>query len=126
MNGVRCAGVHLIIDLAGANRLDEADHVDDVLRKCANVSCTTLLQLHIHQFEKGGGLTGVALLAESHIAIHTWPEYHFAGVDIFTCGIVTPHAVIPTLREAFSPTSIKIAEFLRGQAVPTSRDSEGL
>src|SRR5688572_13179296 len=68
-NGVRCAGAHLIIDLYDAERLDDLDHIEAALRRCVDASGATLLHIHLHHFEPNGGVSGVAVLAESHISI---------------------------------------------------------
>ncbi len=79
-------GHHLIADLVGGHRLDDVDHVETCLREAAAVAGATLLEVRLHAFGPGMGVTGVALLAESHISIHTWPEHGSACVDIFMCG----------------------------------------
>jgi len=56
------------------------------LRRCVDASFATLLHLHCHQFSDSGGLSAVAVLAESHITVHTWPERDFAAFDVFMCG----------------------------------------
>ena len=60
-------------------------------------------------------MSGVAVLAESHISIHSWPEADYAALDIFMCGDAKPDACIPVLREAFKPKRIAVGEHLRGQ-----------
>ena len=114
-NGVRCAGAHLIIDLYGADRLDDIDHIEAALRRAVNAASATLLHIHLHHFEPNGGVSGVAVLAESHISIHTWPENGYAALDVFMCGKANPDACIPVLREAFAPKNIAVSELLRGQ-----------
>ena len=116
-NGVRCAGVHLIVDLYDAKHLDDIDLIDEALRKCVAAAGATLLHIHLHHFEPNGGVSGVAVLAESHISIHTWPEANYAAIDIFMCGRATPDACIPVLREAFQPKNIAVGEHLRGQGM---------
>jgi len=81
-NGVRCAGVHLIIDLHGAERLNDIDHIEATLRRCVDAARATLLHIHLHHFQPNG-VSGVAVLAESHISIHTWPDAGFAALDVF-------------------------------------------
>jgi S-adenosylmethionine decarboxylase len=115
-NGVRCAGVHLIVDLHEAKHLDNIDRIDEALRKCVAAAGATLLHIHLHHFEPNGGVSGVAVLAESHISIHTWPEANYAAIDIFMCGRAMPDACIPVLREAFEPKNIVVGEHLRGRA----------
>jgi S-adenosylmethionine decarboxylase len=114
-NGVRCAGVHLIIDLYEAEGLADIDLIDAALRKCVAAAGATLLHIHLHHFEPNGGVSGVAVLAESHISIHSWPEANYAALDVFMCGDAKPEACIPVLREAFRPKRIVVGEHLRGQ-----------
>ena len=113
-NGVRCAGVHLIIDLHGAERLDDIDHIEATLRRCVEAARATLLHIHVHHFQPNG-VSGVAVLAESHISIHTWPDAGYAALDVFMCGSADPDACIPVLREAFSAKRVGVNEILRGQ-----------
>lgn len=80
-------GLHILADLYGVDG-DKIDHVEDVKEllegavKYANLS---KLSSHFHQFYPHGA-TGVILLEESHISIHTWPEHGYAAIDIYTCG----------------------------------------
>jgi S-adenosylmethionine decarboxylase len=113
-NGVRCAGVHLIIDLHGAKRLNDIDHIETTLRRCVEAANATLLHIHLHHFQPNG-VSGVAVLAESHISIHTWPEAGYAALDVFMCGTAEPDKCIPVLREAFSAKRVGVNELLRGQ-----------
>jgi S-adenosylmethionine decarboxylase len=113
-NGVRCAGVHLIVDLHGADRLDDIEHIEATLRRCVTAARATLLHIHLHHFQPNG-VSGVAVLAESHISIHTWPEAGYAALDVFMCGSADPDACIPVLREAFSAKRVGVNELLRGQ-----------
>jgi len=114
-NGVRCAGAHLIVDLYDADRLDDVDHIEETLRHCVTAAGATLLHIHLHHFEPNGGVSGVAVLAESHISIHSWPEASYAAIDIFMCGGANPDACIPVLREAFAAKRVAVSELLRGQ-----------
>ena len=113
-NGVRCAGVHLIVDLHGGKRLDDIDHIEATLRRCVEAANATLLHIHVHHFQPSG-VSGVAVLAESHISIHTWPEAGYAALDVFMCGTADPDKCIPVLREAFSAKRVGVNEILRGQ-----------
>jgi S-adenosylmethionine decarboxylase len=78
-------GHHLIADLRGASRLEDAAHIESCLVAAAAAAGATLLEVRLHSFGPGQGVTGVAMLAESHISIHTWPEFGSACVDIFMC-----------------------------------------
>jgi S-adenosylmethionine decarboxylase len=113
-NGVRCAGVHLIIDLHGAQGLDDIDLIEATLRACVDAAQATLLHIHVHHFQPNG-VSGVAVLAESHISIHTWPDAGYAALDVFMCGKASPDACIPVLRQAFRAKRVEVNEILRGQ-----------
>ena len=114
-NGVECAGTHLIIDLIGADRLDDISFIEDTLRSCVDTAGATLLHMHLHHFTPNAGVSGVAVLAESHISIHTWPERRYAALDVFMCGDARPELCVEVLREAFGPDNIVVGEHLRGQ-----------
>ncbi len=79
------------------------------------MSGATLLHIHLHHFTPNGGVSGVAVLSESHISIHSWPEYGYAALDIFMCGHAQPHLAIDVIREAFEPDEIIVKEELRGK-----------
>jgi S-adenosylmethionine decarboxylase len=114
-NGVRCAGVHLIVDLYDAERLDDLDHIETTLRRAVIAAGATLLHVHLHHFEPNGGISGVAVLAESHISIHSWPEANYAALDVFMCGKADPDKCVPVFREAFKPKRCAVSEVLRGR-----------
>ena len=114
-DGQRFAGTHLLIDLWDAENLSDPVHIDRALRTAAERAGATILHSHFHHFTPNGGVSGVVVLAESHISIHTWPERRFAAVDIFMCGCCNPHDSIPVLQEAFSPGRVDLDEQRRGQ-----------
>jgi S-adenosylmethionine decarboxylase len=116
-DGVRYAGTHLIIDLFGATRLDDLKHIKETLKRCVDVAGATLLHIHLHHFTPNGGVSGVAVLAESHISIHSWPEVGYAALDVFMCGSCDPHATVEVLRTAFRPTSVAVKEHLRAHNI---------
>ncbi|NMN05456.1 MULTISPECIES: adenosylmethionine decarboxylase [unclassified Novosphingobium] len=78
--------VHLLADLCQGKRLSDFELVEATLRQAALAAGAKVLSVHVHAFGEGMGVTGVALLAESHISIHTWPETGEAAVDLFVCG----------------------------------------
>ena len=114
--GVHCAGAHLIIDLYDAERLDDLAHVEQALRTCVEEAGATLLHIHLHPFEPTG-VSGVAVLAESHISVHTWPEAGYAAFDVFMCGDAKPEKCVDVLRNAFNPGKTAVSELLRGREV---------
>ena len=115
-DGVAYAGTHLIIDLVRAERLDDLEHIEHTLRRCVEVAGATLLHIHLHHFQPNG-VSGVAVLAESHISIHTWPDAAYAALDLFMCGKADPDRCIPVLRSAFKAARVEVNELLRGQTV---------
>jgi S-adenosylmethionine decarboxylase len=113
-DGMLFAGTHLIVDLWHASNLDDLQLVEQALRDAAARAGATLLNIDLHHFTPNGGISGVAVLAESHISIHTWPEISYAALDIFMCGAAQPHKAIEVLRGAFLPGHVTLAEHKRG------------
>jgi S-adenosylmethionine decarboxylase len=84
------------------------------LNEAVTACGATLLGLEVHKF-KPHGVTGVAVIAESHISIHTWPEFDYAAIDIFTCGNkVNPEKAIKALKKYYSPEHVQMVEVRRG------------
>ena len=113
-NGVKFAGTHLLIELWNAKNLGDMTVTDQMLRDATEAAGATLLHIHLHHFGPNAGLSGVAVLAESHISIHTWPERGYAALDIFMCGSCDPYKAIPVLRRAFEPGVVQLSEQKRG------------
>lgn len=113
-DGVVYAGSHVLADLWGARNLDDIDLIERSLRQAVAACGATLLHIHLHRFSEGGGVSGVAVLAESHITVHTWPERNFAAFDIFMCGKCEPEKALPVLREFFQPDEITVGQHRRG------------
>ena len=114
-DGMKFAGTHLLVDLWGATNLCDPAHIDAALREAAIVAGATILHSHFHHFSPNGGVSGVVVLAESHISIHTWPERDFAAVDLFMCGSCDPYLSIPVLKQAFAPERVDLDEQRRGR-----------
>jgi len=108
------AGKHLIVDFWGAESLQDINLIEAALKDAASIAGAILLHIHLHQFSSGGGVTGVALLAESHISIHTWPERDYAAFDVFMCGNAQPEKAVEHLKKVFNPEKVEIKEILRG------------
>lgn len=113
-DGKEFAGTHLIIDLWQAKSLDDMQLMEAAMRDCVEQCGATLLHIHLHHFTPCGGISGVAVLAESHISVHTWPERHFAAFDVFMCGQAQPEKAIDILRGYFNPERYKVHTYLRG------------
>ena len=108
-------GLHLLIDFWEAKNLRDIVHVEEALRQAATACGATILGIHLHSFGEGSGVTGVAVLAESHISIHTWPEINYITLDIFMCGAADPHKAVPVLRDFFEPQKVRIVGHSRGK-----------
>ena len=106
---------HILFTLRGCpfGLLDDEAHIRNVLANAATLSESTLLGIQSHKFQPQG-VTAVALLAESHISIHTWPEKGMAVCDVFTCGdTATPQDGVEYMKEQLKPTDIVSHEFVR-------------
>lgn len=113
-SGQHFAGRHVIIDLYEAERLTDKPLMERTFRECVEACGATLLHLHVHTFLPSGGLSGVAVLAESHISVHTWPEAGYAAFDVFMCGDAVPEKAVPILGRAFSAKTVKFDTHRRG------------
>ena len=99
---------HILFDLKGcpADLLDDAKHVRNTLFHASIISNSKILKIDYQQFTPQG-VTGFALLAESHLSIHTWPEKGVAKCDIFTCSDkCLPEKAVEYVKEAFMATQI--------------------
>ena len=109
-------GRHVLADFHGCTaRLDDIDLVERALTEAASIAGATILDLKLHHFGEGEGVTGVALLAESHMSIHTWPEHDYAALDLFLCG--ARHDIdgaLDHLAKAFGPADITTRTIKRG------------
>jgi S-adenosylmethionine decarboxylase len=116
------AGLHLLADLHGvdANTLGDARAIEDLLLQSAQAAGATILYSHFHTFGQGRGVTGVVLLAESHISIHTWPECGFAAADIFMCGNAQPQRALEVIQAALQPASCTVQTIARGEAADSA------
>ncbi|MBK5910501.1 adenosylmethionine decarboxylase [Rhodothalassium salexigens] len=112
--GLAYAGHHLIADFFGAEKLNDIDAIEAAMRDAAEAAGATLLGVKLHHFSPYEGVTGIALLAESHISIHTWPEREFAALDVFMCGGTEPMRAIEVLRDRLKPVHVTLAEHKRG------------
>lgn len=99
------SGVHLLADMSGIQPrlLADCKKIEQLLREAALAAGAQVLHSHFHSFGPGQGVTGVVLLAESHISVHTWPEHGFAAADIFMCGASQPQRALEVIEEALQP-----------------------
>jgi len=113
-NGVDYAGTHLLIDLFGARHLSDEERMRAAFTRCVRECHATLLHMHVHVFTPYGGLSGVAVLAESHITVHTWPERDYAAFDVFMCGDSKPERSVEILKSMFEAREARVREHWRG------------
>jgi len=109
-------GRHLILELWGCNshHINSLEIIERAMTETIEACGATLLDLRVYPFTPIG-VTGVAILSESHMMIHTWPEHGYAAVDIFTCGQHTdPNKAVPVLRRHFMPERVQVMEMNRG------------
>ncbi len=112
-DGTRFAGLHLLIEFWDAVNLNDVSAIEAALSRAAEKAKATVLIVHAHKFSPNG-VTGIAVLAESHISIHTWPERGFAAIDVFMCGTCDPYECVEPLKEDFKPNRVKLSEHKRG------------
>lgn len=117
VDGKAFAGLHLIIDLWGAKNLSNLQVMEQAFRDSVSACEATLLHIHLHHFKPNGGISGVAVLAESHISVHTWPEADYAAFDVFMCGDADPRKATNILCKAFTPSRTEVREILRGENI---------
>jgi S-adenosylmethionine decarboxylase len=113
---VQALGRHLLCEYHGCDRelLNRPDRIGLELRAAVTLAGATPLHEVVHAFSPHG-VTGVIVIAESHFAIHTWPEHAFAAVDLFTCGdSVDPYKAFEHLRGALHAETHSIVEIRRG------------
>jgi S-adenosylmethionine decarboxylase len=109
-------GKHLLLELYDCDQtiLDNLNTLRDILLNAAIESGATVLGESFHQFSPCG-ISGVVIIAESHLTIHTWPEYGYAAADIFTCGTtVKPEKAAEVIIERMHPQTHAIVQMLRG------------
>ena len=119
-------GIHVLYELHDCDRsiLDDPRDLSLVLREAAQAAGCTVIGHRFHQFSPQG-VTGVVLLKESHIAVHTWPEHAYAAIDLFTCNLendLQPVAVV--LKERLVAGRLTIRKIQRGEAIEVASGIE--
>ena len=110
-------GRHLLLELNECDRgvLDDLDYIREAMKAAAEQAGATIVGESFHKFDPIG-VTGILAIAESHLCIHTWPEYGYAAADVFTCGDdFDPHQAADVLIEKLSCAKPSITEIQRGQ-----------
>jgi len=107
-------GIHVIADFWFGKKIEDPKELEKILVKVAKKSGNIPLKFSYHKF-KPQGLTGVLLLAESHISFHSWPEYEYLAIDIFSCGEKgSPKKALDYLKEILKPKKLKVSILERG------------
>jgi S-adenosylmethionine decarboxylase len=122
---MQAVGRHLILEMWGCTNLNSVETAERALREMVVALDVTLLDLKVYPFSPVG-ITGVAIVSESHLVIHTWPEYGYAAVDVFTCGAPRdPERAVAVLRRHYAPEHVTVMEINRGQLdLPPERASD--
>lgn len=111
---IKYAGIHLIAEFWYGKIVENPKELKRILIKAVKEAQSTPLEIIIHKFDPQG-ITGIVLLAESHLSIHTWPEINYAAIDIFTCGKKSsPLKALNYLKKIFKPKKIEIKKIKRG------------
>jgi S-adenosylmethionine decarboxylase len=110
-------GLHLLADFYGVSAplLRDAGALEALLRAAARQAGAQVLAGHFHTFGEEDGVTGVVLLSESHISVHTWPESGFAAIDIFMCGSADPDRALEELARVLHPAHRQVTRAHRGR-----------
>ena len=109
-------GQHLLVELRDCNKklLNDIEKTSDFMVSAAKEARATVIGAHFHEFSPHG-ISGVVIIAESHLSIHTWPEYGYAAVDVFTCGdVLEPSVAANYLIQKFESTNPSVIEVRRG------------
>ncbi len=109
-------GNHLLVELyeCDAGKLNDLGRLKRVMEKAVSVSGATALKTSFHQFAPQG-VSGVVIIAESHFTIHTWPEYGYAALDIFTCGhTIDSQKALDYIEMELDVKMVSVTEMKRG------------
>ena len=113
----RAIGRHLLADLYGIDprSLKRERWLLEMLVEALAAAGFTVLGTNLHKFTEGGcGVTGVVMLSESHAAFHTYPEFGYMALDVFSCGRQDPHQVLDAITRQLQPTVCKSDMHVRG------------
>jgi S-adenosylmethionine decarboxylase len=109
-------GKHILMEIYDCDRsiLDSHERCEELMVKAAEKAHAHIIKSVFHKFNPYG-VSGVVVISESHLAIHTWPEYGYAAVDVFTCGEeIDPYVAYDFIKKAFKPKHVEIKEIKRG------------
>lgn len=113
---MKSLGKHIILEVHGVDGrlLNNIAKIEDIMTKAVRLCGATIIKPFFHQFSPHG-ISGVIVIAESHFSIHTWPEYGYAALDLFTCGDqIKPDDAVKYLKEEMNANYIHMMEIKRG------------
>lgn len=112
---MKSLGRHLIIELFQCDRtiLNDPTTLEHHLLEAVKLSGATIIQPFFHQFSPHG-ISGIVVVAESHFSVHTWPEYGYCALDIFTCGEIDGHEALKHLKDKLKAANASAMEIKRG------------
>ena len=113
---MKSLGKHLIVECYGCDStlINDINHVEAIMLKAAEEAQATVVEYKFHKFAPHG-ISGVLIIAESHFAIHTWPEYGYCSLDLFTCGDLTNNnAALDIINKGFKSSHHSAIEMKRG------------
>jgi len=106
-------GRQVLCEFWGAQGLDDEELARTALERAVEAGGATLVRLEVHRFSPWG-ISGIAVIAESHLALHTWPEHGYAAIDVFTCGDTDLDAMVEVMVDAYRPTWVARRAVERG------------
>jgi len=119
---MKILGRHLVAELSDCNKtlLNDLPMLEKSMKEAARKSGATIVKTTFHRYNPQG-LSGIVVIAESHLSIHTWPEYGYAAIDCFTCGsAVDPWKALEHIKKELECQSVSAREIKRG--IPSARD----
>jgi S-adenosylmethionine decarboxylase len=113
---MKSLGHHLIIELYDCDSkiINNHDLVEEIMSESARISGATIVTQAFHKFNPHG-VSGVIVISESHFSIHTWPEFGYCALDVFTCGeVIDNKKAVDYMKEHFKAKSLSVMEMKRG------------
>lgn len=124
---MQALGIHILLDLWGLpfNVLNDLSGLTETLTTAAKDAGATIVDERFTRFSPHG-ISGVVIIAESHVTVHTWPERGYAAMDVFTCGApAVAHGICKRIISALSPSDHQVRVFDRGAFTPTLKERAG-